>query len=70
MKVSIDSFDVTMELGNNGVTFAVYSNDGQTYLGKFRVGRGTVEWCKGKTRVGNGMQINWSDLISYFEGDD
>jgi hypothetical protein len=68
MKVNIDNFDVEMLLGNNGVTFAVYQND-DTYLGKLRVGKGTVEWCRGKTRVGNGIQINWTDLIQHFEGE-
>ncbi len=66
MKVNVDDMDVAMELGNNGITFSVYDNDG-SYKGKFRVGKGTVEWCKGKTRVGNGNKLNWSDFISLFE---
>ena len=66
MKVSIDDLDVEMTLGNNGVIFAVYTNDGE-YLGKLRVGKATVEWCKGNVRVGNGVKINWNDLIAYFE---
>ena len=66
MKVSIDDLDVEMTLGNNGVRFAVYSNEGE-YLGKLRVGKATVEWCKGKVQVGNGIKMNWNDLISLFE---
>ena len=57
MKVNIDDLDVEMILGNNGVIFAIYSNDDE-YLGKLRVGKGTVEWCKGKTRMGNGVIVN------------
>jgi hypothetical protein len=66
MKVNIDDLDVDMQLGNNGVRFAVYSNDGE-YIGKLRVGKATVEWCKGKVPVGNGVKINWNDLIAFFE---
>ena len=66
MKVNIDDLDVAMELGNNGVRFSVYDND-DNYKGKLRVGRGTIEWCKGRTKIGNGIKLNWNDLISYFE---
>ena len=66
MKVNVDDLDVAMELGNNGILLSIYDNDG-TYRGKLRVGKGTVEWCKGKKRIGNGQKFNWNDLISYFE---
>jgi hypothetical protein len=68
MKVNIDNPDVEMVLGNNGVTFSVCQND-ETYLGKLRVGKGTVEWCRGKTRFGNGVIVNWTNFIKYFEGE-
>lgn len=68
MKVNVDDLDVAMELGNNGITLSVYDND-NTYRGKLRVGKGTVEWCKGKKRIGNGIKVNWNDLITYFEED-
>jgi hypothetical protein len=68
MKVHVDNLDVAMELGNNGIVLSVYDND-NTYKGKFRVGKGTVEWCKGKKHLGNGKKVNWNDLISYFEED-
>lgn len=66
MKVSIKDFAVNMDLGNNGVTFDVYDNDGK-FLGDLRLGKGTVEWCKGKTQSGNGVKVKWNDLIKYFE---
>ena len=68
MKVNVDDLDVIMELRNKGLLLSVYDNDNK-YRGKLRVGRGTLEWCKGKTRLGNGIKINWNDLIAYFEGD-
>jgi len=66
VKVSIDDLDVDMQLGNNGVRFAVYSNDGE-YMGKLRVGKATIEWCKGKVAVGNGIKVNWNDFIAFFD---
>lgn len=67
MKVSIKDFNVNMDLGNNGITFDVYAND-DSFLGDLRLGRGTIEWCKGKTKAGNGVKVKWPDLIAYFEG--
>jgi hypothetical protein len=55
-----------MDLGNNGVTFDVYNNDGK-FMGDLRLGKGTVEWCKGKTQAGNGVKKKWTDLIEHFE---
>ena len=66
MKVYVDGLDITMDLGNNGILLTVYDND-QNYRGKLRVGKGTVEWCKGRIRIGNGEKVSWNDLISFFE---
>ncbi len=66
MKVKIKDMSVNMELGNNGVTFDVYEND-ETRLGDLRLGRGKVEWCKGKTKSGNGVQVNWKELLAFFD---
>jgi len=68
MKVNIDDLCVAMELGNNGILLSVYDND-NTYRGKLRIGKRTVEWCKGRTHLGNGVKVNWSDFILYFEED-
>ena len=67
MKVSIKDLAVTMDLGNTGVTMDVYDNDDK-FLGDLRIGRGTIEWCKGRTRAGNGAKKNWTQLIAFFEG--
>lgn len=66
MKVKIKDLSVNMELGNNGVTFDVYDND-DTFLGDLRLGRGKVEWCKGRTRAGNGTKVNWNELLAFFD---
>ena len=63
MKVTIKKFDVEMELKNNGVTFDVYDNGGN-YLGDIRLGKATIEWCRGKTRPGNGDQKSWDELLA------
>ena len=66
MKVRIKDLSVNMELGNNGVTFDVYDN-ADTFLGDLRLGRGKVEWCKGRTRAGNGITVNWNELLAFFD---
>jgi hypothetical protein len=66
MKVSIKDLDVSMPLGNNGIELDVY--DGDEHLGDLRIGKATIEWCKGKKHKGNGVQKNWKDLITWFEG--
>ena len=65
MKVSVKDLAVSMELGNNGIELDVY--DGSTHLGDLRIGRGTIEWCKGRTRAGNGNRVTWKQLIAWLE---
>ncbi len=66
MKVSIKDLSVSMDLKTNGITFDVYDNKDK-FLGDLRIGKGTIEWCKGKTQSGNGIQVKWPDFIEYFE---
>jgi hypothetical protein len=67
MKVSIKDLQVKeMDLGNNGIELDVYDNQNK-HLGDLRIGRGTVEWCKGRTRKGNGTELSWKQLIDLFE---
>jgi hypothetical protein len=67
MKVSLDLADVTAELGNKGVVFYVAANDGK-HAGKVRIGRATVEWCKGRKRIGNGKKISMERFLELLEG--
>jgi hypothetical protein len=48
--------DIEVELGNNGIVLDIATNDGE-HVGKLRVGQATVEWCRGRTRMGNGKRI-------------
>jgi hypothetical protein len=66
MKVSIKDLAVTMELGNKGIELDVYDANG-THLGDLRLGRATIEWCRGRTRTGNGIQKSWEELIAWFQ---
>jgi hypothetical protein len=66
MKVSVKDFQITMDLGNNGIELDVYDNQ-NNHLGDLRIGRATLEWCKGRTRTGNGKEVSWKDLIELFE---
>ena len=67
MKVYIKDFQLPLELGNKGITIDIYDASGKKHLGDLRVGKATIEWCKGRTRSGNGVQRGWSDLIDWFE---
>jgi len=66
MKVSIKDLQVKMELGSNGIELDIYDND-NNHLGDLRIGKATVEWCKGRTRAGNGIKKQWAELISWFD---
>ncbi len=66
MQVRLDMEDVTISLGNNGVTLTIADNDG-THVGHLRIGQATVEWRKGRTRAGNGTKLKLKDLVDYLE---
>jgi hypothetical protein len=66
MQVHVAMDDVTITLGNNGVTFTVADNDGK-HVGHIRVGQATVEWRKGRTRPGNGKKVSLSKVIDLLE---
>lgn len=73
MKVKIKSFDVSMEIKNNGVELEVREpDDGKTgkqgdRLGDCFVTKTGLVWCKGKTKRENGVQVSWKDFISWME---
>ena len=54
MKVSIKDLQVNMDLGNNGIELDVYDNEGK-HLGDLVISKAKIEWCKGRTRRGNGF---------------
>lgn len=66
MKVTIKDLAVSMELGNTGIEFDIYDNVDK-HLGDLRLGRGTIEWCRGRTRRGNGKKVSWEGLIAWLE---
>jgi hypothetical protein len=69
VRVSIKDLAVSMELGNKGLELDVYDTQGN-HLGDLCIGRGTIEWCKGRTHRGNGVQKSWDQLIQFFESAD
>ena len=66
MKVSIKDLQVNMDLGNNGIELDVYDNEGK-HLGDLVISKAKIEWCKGRTRRGNGVEVSWTELIKWFE---
>jgi hypothetical protein len=64
--VNVAMHDMTITLGNNGVTLTVADNDGK-HVGHLRIGRAIVEWRKGRTRAGNGKTIKLDRLVTMLE---
>jgi hypothetical protein len=62
MKVSIESFDVAMEVKQKGVELRVKDPDG-TFHGDCYVTMTGLVWCKGKTGKDNGVKIPWKDFM-------
>jgi hypothetical protein len=67
MKVSIKDLAVSMDLGNRGVEFEV-KDANENHIGDLRISRATIEWCRGRTRSGNGVQKSWEEVIEWFAG--
>jgi hypothetical protein len=63
MKVAVDVRSIELNLGHNGIVLYVYDN-GDKYIGKLRVGKATVEWCRGKVPIGKGKKIALDDFIA------
>ena len=64
MKVKIKEFNVEMEIANNGSEFEVRSPDGSKPKGDLVLTKTGLEWCKGRTRVGNGIKVTWQEFIN------
>ncbi|GJO37862.1 hypothetical protein NJB1604_03570 [Mycobacterium marinum] len=62
MKITADLSDVTIELKNKGITLHIADNGGK-HVGDLRLGQGTGEWMKGRTREGNGVKFRMQMLV-------
>ncbi|WP_313818756.1 hypothetical protein [Cupriavidus sp.] len=67
MKVKVKDLSVDMELKNNGMELQIHDNN-DVHLGDLVVNKSRLEWCDGRTRVGNGVQIAWKDFVAYANG--
>lgn len=67
MKVTVKELSAAIELKNNGMELQVHDNEGN-HLGDLVVNKTRLEWCDGRTRVGNGVQISWTNFIAYANG--
>ena len=64
MRVSIKSFDVGMEVKNNGIEFEVYDNAGN-FQGDCYLTKTGLIWCQGKKPKKNGVKVSWEDFIKW-----
>jgi hypothetical protein len=62
VKITANLSDVTITLGNKGITLHIADNQGK-HAGDLRLGRSTGEWMKGRTREGNGVKFPITKLI-------
>jgi hypothetical protein len=67
MRVTVKSFDVDMEVKNNGIEFEVFTPDGKTHWGDLVLTKSGLIWCKGRTRRENGQKISWDDFTTWAE---
>lgn len=66
MKVTAKLDDVTITLGNKGITLKIADNS-SAHRGDLRIGQATVEWMKGRTHEGNGIKLPLDKLIELIE---
>ena len=64
MKVWIKSFDVEMQVKQNGIELEVRSTDGKTQLGDCYATMTGLVWCKGKITKPKGIKLSWNDLAT------
>jgi hypothetical protein len=66
MKVSIKSFNVQMDIKNNGIEFEVYGHDGE-FWGDCILTKSGLTWCQGKTSRQNGEKVSWTQFVRWME---
>ncbi|MBI5846061.1 MAG: hypothetical protein HZB23_15495 [Deltaproteobacteria bacterium] len=64
MKVWIKSFEVNMEIKQNGLELEVRSPNGKEQLGDCYVTMTGLTWCLGKITRANGVELKWSELAT------
>lgn len=64
-KVKIKDFHVDLEVKNKGVEFEIRIDS--QHQGDLVVSKTGLEWCKGRTAVGNGQKVVWKDFIEWLE---
>ena len=67
MKVKVKELNAEIVLKNSGMELQVHDNNDQ-HLGDLVINRTRLEWCDGRTRVGNGVQISWTKFIEFANG--
>ena len=63
MDVSIKSFDVKMDVKNNGVELEIREPNDGNRLGDLIITKSHLIWCEGRTRRENGNKIKWTEFV-------
>lgn len=64
MRVKIKTFDVAMDVKNNGIELEVRKPDDSAQIGDCYLTKTGLTWCKGRTTKANGIQVSWEDLAA------
>ena len=64
MKVTVKSFDVIMELKNNGIELEIRDPQ-DNFLGDLILTKTRLIWCEGKTTRQYGKEIKWEAFRKY-----
>ncbi len=69
MKLNIKDFSAkSIEVGTNGVEFEVKDTKDKS-LGSLVITKGSLIWCKGKTKKEDGKKITWKKFMDMMEAD-
>ncbi len=60
--MKVKATGIEADLGYNGIVLYIADNGGK-HVGKLRIGQATIEWCRGKTSIGNGKKITLANFV-------
>ncbi|URL58041.1 hypothetical protein IM816_15755 [Luteibacter flocculans] len=64
MEVWVKSFDVEMQVKQNGIELEVRNPNGSSQLGDCYATMTGLVWCKGRTTKKHGVKLKWEDIAA------
>lgn len=66
MTVFVKDLSVTIEIKNKGMELEIRDSKGE-FKGDVVVTKTGITWCKGKTKVANGIKVSWDKFAELLE---